>query len=105
MPRLKAVTAAAPHRSGDRQRVDRLGQRIRTEAKPTRLTKQRRDRAPSAIPQATAPGYLSVADGTETVGSIVVRDADFFAFANTKLIGKFPTLREAMRAIPARRTS
>ena len=57
------------------------------------------------IPSPTASGYLSVADGTETVGSIVVRDADFFAFANTELIGQFSTLREAMRAIPARRTS
>ena len=62
-----------------------------------RATKQAARRS---IPSPTAPGNLSVADGTETVGSIVVRYADFFAFANTELIGKFPTLTAAMRAIP-----
>jgi hypothetical protein len=69
--------------------------RTNTKARPSAQATKR------SIPSPTAPGYLSVADGTETVGSIVVRDADFFAFANTALIGKFPTLTAAMRAIPS----
>ena len=106
MPPRKAVTAAALPRSGDRQRFDRLGQRISTEAKPTRLTKQRHRRGKvnadlrSSIPHVNA-NALAVTDGTETVGFVVERIGAHFAFGpDQKLIGKFSSRAEAVAALP-----
>lgn len=54
-----------------------------------------------SIPKATAAGALAVSDGMTARGSIVERDGSFFAFnADGVLVGEFPALRQAMRAVP-----
>src|ERR1700722_18063710 len=106
MRRLKAVTAAAPSRSRDRQRADQLGQQIGAEAKTNRRKTQRRRLGKvnadprSSIPRVNA-NALAVTDGTETVGFVVERDGAHFAFGpDQKLIGKYPTRAEAVAALP-----
>ncbi len=44
---------------------------------------------------------LAVCDGTVGVGTIIPKDGTFYAYDITgTLVGKYPTQREAMRAIP-----
>lgn len=52
------------------------------------------------------PGALSVSDGSDTVGSIVVIKGTYFAFdAEHAYVGTYASQREAMRAIPKLKTA
>ena len=109
MWRLKAVTAAAPSRSRDRQRADQLGQQIGAEAKTNRRKTQRRGRAPSAIsakrgtiPSPIAAGFLSLYDGQSLLATYVERDGSHFLFDSSGvLIGSFKSYSAAIAALPA----
>jgi hypothetical protein len=58
----------------------------------------------NAIPSAQAPGFITVTDGTLTVGTIVERDGSHFAFnPDGQVIGEYPTRRRAIQALPLRR--
>lgn len=60
-------------------------------------------KAATRLPNPNSSNAISVTDGTVTVGTIVERDGVHYAFGPTaKLIGKFRTRLEAMRALPAR---
>jgi hypothetical protein len=53
-------------------------------------------------PKADAPNALSVSDGTISTGTIVEHNGAHFAFGiDQKLIGRFNSRTEAMRAIPS----
>jgi hypothetical protein len=54
----------------------------------------------------TADRPLTVYDGQRRVGSVVQRDGEFLAFdAHDRRVGVFTNQREALRAIPAARSS
>jgi hypothetical protein len=58
------------------------------------------------IPSAHAPGALSIYDGQNLAGRIVVKDGSYFAFrADHVLVGEYTTQREATRALPAAKVS
>jgi hypothetical protein len=54
----------------------------------------------------TADQEITVYDGQHRVGSVVERDGRFLTYDSDDLhIGVFATLRDAMRALPAARSS
>jgi len=55
----------------------------------------------NVIPSPRAAGALSVTDGGDTIGSIVIRGESFFSFdADGVLLGEFDTQRDAVFAFP-----
>ena len=75
----------------------RSGQETRRFSRPIRNLRS---------PQPIADHPLAVYDGQHRVGSVVERDGEFLAFDNhDRRVGVFTNQREALRAIPAARSS
>ncbi len=100
--RPRKATGAGAHKRARDPRADLLGGEIGATATSSHASTQAAvsaDRARILGPYAR--GYLSVADGTTGVGTIVPRDGSWLAYdATGELLGQFASQRDAMRSLP-----